>query len=312
MNATQMAVSLSGYLHPAYAASFAEFGHPRELAGCGGWILERPIPGFEDHDAMGCYPLFACRDWSRLHQDLEQIGAGLVCLGLVTDPFGDYTPADLQRCFGDVMLPFKEHYIVDLANWKNKVLDRTTRKRIRKAFEHLVVEVCPDPQQHLEDWIRLYQVLINRHSIGTLRAFSRTAFARQLEIPGLIMYRAAFRGRTVGIQFVFLQGEVAYGHLIAFDEVGYQLGASYAIDAFALEHLAGAACWFDLGGAPGLTDSQGAGLREYKLHWASATRQTYFCGRIFNPARYAAIAQAKELAGANYFPSYRQGEFGQA
>lgn len=312
MIATRLApaVALSGYLHPAYAASLAEFGVPRPLPHCGGWILERAIPGFADRDAMGCYPLFACQDWSRLHQDLEEIGDSLVCLGLVTDPFGDYEPAYLRRCFGAVMVPFKEHYIVDLGNWKNKVLDRTTRKRIRKAFAQLVVEVCPQPRDYLQDWIRLYGVLVQRHSIGALRAFSRTAFARQMEIPGLIVYRAAFQGQTVGMQLVFLQGEVAYGHLIAFDETGYRLGASYAIDAFALEHLAGLARWFDLGGAPGLAEGSASGLREYKLHWATGTRQTYFCGRIFDSQRYAAIARATGLAGAAYFPAYRQGEYG--
>ena len=35
----------SGYLHPNYAQSLAEFGKPRELTNCGGWILEREIPG---------------------------------------------------------------------------------------------------------------------------------------------------------------------------------------------------------------------------------------------------------------------------
>ncbi len=46
-----------GYLSSAYAESLAEFGRPRELAKCGGWILERKIPGTDLHDAMGCYPL---------------------------------------------------------------------------------------------------------------------------------------------------------------------------------------------------------------------------------------------------------------
>jgi hypothetical protein len=306
------AIQLSGYLHPAYAASLAEFGRPRELPRSGGWILERQIDGFEDRDAIGCYPLFTCQDWSRLHQDLEELSDDLVCLGLVTDPFGEYDQNYLRRCFKDAVTPFKEHYIVDLENWKNKNLDRTTRKRIRRAFELLVVEVCPRPLDYLEDWIRLYDVLIERHSIGSLGAFSRAAFARQFEIPGLWMVRAAYQGQTVGIQCVFLQGEVAYGHLIAFDEIGYQLGASYAIDAFVFERLSGSVRWFDLGGVPGLKDEKGGGLREYKLHWATTTRSTYFCGRIFGPSRYAAIAQARRLAGASYFPSYRQGEFGKS
>jgi hypothetical protein len=60
----------SGYMHPNYAHSLREFGEPRELPGSGGWILERIIPGTPYRDAMGCYPLFACNDWSKLANDL--------------------------------------------------------------------------------------------------------------------------------------------------------------------------------------------------------------------------------------------------
>ena len=46
---------------------------------------------------MGCYPLFACQDWSQLSADLENIEDDLIALSLVTDPFGEYTPAYLQQ-----------------------------------------------------------------------------------------------------------------------------------------------------------------------------------------------------------------------
>ncbi len=53
---------MTGYLHRHYALSLAQSGTARELPGGGGWILERRIPGFPYCDAMGGYPLFACRD----------------------------------------------------------------------------------------------------------------------------------------------------------------------------------------------------------------------------------------------------------
>ena len=56
---------MSGYMHLGYAESLVEFGTPRELPRSGGWVLERQIPGFSYRDAMGCYPLFACQDWSQ-------------------------------------------------------------------------------------------------------------------------------------------------------------------------------------------------------------------------------------------------------
>jgi len=97
---------MNGYAHPLYAQSLREFGTPRELQHCGGWVLKRAVPGGSAHDAMGCYPLFACRDWSQLHVDLEQLEPDIVALSLVTDPFGAYQLGDLQRCF-DRVIPFK-------------------------------------------------------------------------------------------------------------------------------------------------------------------------------------------------------------
>ncbi len=77
----------AGYAHREYAESLAEFGTPRSLPECGGNILERRIPNFSYHDAMGSYPMFACQNWSRLRADLENIRDELVSLSLVTDPF---------------------------------------------------------------------------------------------------------------------------------------------------------------------------------------------------------------------------------
>ena len=78
-----------GYAHPFYAASLAEFGAPLRLPRCGGWVLERSVPGGHARDAMGCYPLFVCQDWRALAADLDDLD-GPVSLSLVSDPFGDY------------------------------------------------------------------------------------------------------------------------------------------------------------------------------------------------------------------------------
>ena len=95
-----------GYAHRDYAASLVEFGRPRELPNCAGWILERGIPGSSAFDAMGCYPLFSCRDWSALPDDLEALRGQVVSLSVVLDPFGRATPEFLQKCFPDICIPF--------------------------------------------------------------------------------------------------------------------------------------------------------------------------------------------------------------
>ena len=90
-------------------------GRPiRWLPASGGWLLERPIAGSDYRDAMGCYPLFVCRDWGGLAADLEPLRHELVSLALVTDPFGQYDEALLHGCF-DVVMPFKPHFVADLS-----------------------------------------------------------------------------------------------------------------------------------------------------------------------------------------------------
>src|SRR5918998_5873384 len=135
----QKAEAVTGYAHPAYAESLAEFGTPRELPRCGGWILQRQVPDFPYRDGMGCYPLFACEDWSQLRSDLESLSPELVTLSLVADPFGEHDLAYLRRCF-DILSPFKRHFIVNLNYDANTFVSSHHRRYARKALREVRVE----------------------------------------------------------------------------------------------------------------------------------------------------------------------------
>ena len=125
-------VAASGYLHPDYARSVSEFGVPRALSRCGGWVVERSIGGSDQRDAMGCYPLFACSDWRRLGRDLDDLRAALVSLVLVADPFGEYTAGELDAAF-DVVRTFKEHFVVELSEVAVNRLARSHRRNLAAA-----------------------------------------------------------------------------------------------------------------------------------------------------------------------------------
>jgi hypothetical protein len=301
---------MGGYMDQSYAASFAELGTPRELPHCQGWILERQIPGFPYRDAMGLYPLFCCNDWSQLHADLDELGDDLVSLTLVTDPFGEYDSTYLQHCFKDLTLPFKEHFIIDLDRPLNKVVSRHHRQRSNKALRDVTVEVCDEPLGFIDEWITLYSGLVEKHGITGMHAFSRTAFTKQLTVPGLVMFRAVHEGAVLGISTVLVEGDVGYGHLQAFNERGYELGASYALNWTILEYFVGKVRWLDFGAAAGLADDKADGLTLYKRGWSKETRTAYLCGRILNPELYAKISQEKGTTTTSYFPAYRKGEFG--
>lgn len=296
-----------GYNHPLYAESLREFGTPRELPQCRGWLLERPVPGRAYRDAMGCYPLFACPDWSRLHLDLAAVsGDDLVSVTLVTEPFGEYDEPYLRRCFPDVVRPFKEHFFADLGRLQ---VSRHHRYYARWALRQTTVAVCADPALFLDEWVRLYANLCARQHLRGVKAFSRQAFSRQLTIPGLVVLHATARGVTVGAQLWYVQGEVAHSHLTACSPQGYELRTAYALYGSAIEHFAGKVRWLALGAGAGARGDPNDGLSRFKHGWATGTRTAYLCGRVFSPERYAEAVAARGIAATDYFPAYRQGEF---
>jgi hypothetical protein len=301
----------AGYLHPGYARSLAEFGTPRALPQSGGWILVRRIPDSPYRDAMGCYPLFACQDWSQLYLDVEAIGHDLVSLALVTDPFGVYDAAYLERCFPDVARPFKEHFVVDLKHPLETYVSRHHKRYARKALRSVRVERCADPLHFLEDWLALYDSLIERHDIEGIPAFSKSSFAKQFQIPGLAAYRAIWQQKTVGMILWYLQGPVGYYHLGAYSEEGYDLRASFALFWHAIHAFGGSGelRWLDLGAGSGTRADGKDGLSRFKRGWATGTRTAYFCGRIYDRDRYSQLVLEQQVLSEDYFPAYRVGEF---
>jgi hypothetical protein len=299
----------AGYLHERYAESLSEFGLPRRLPESAAWIIERPISLTAYSDAMGPYPLFLCGDWSKLGADLQAM-TGLVSLALVADPFGDHTPELLRSTFPDVMIPFKEHFVVDLAS--REPGSPSHRYHARRAAKDVSVEAAVDPASWLDEWVRLYEVLAARRRITGIARFSRESFAKQLAVPGIAAFRAVYRAETVGMTLWYRIGNLAYWHLSAFDDAGYRLRASYALAWSAMQYFRdNGVRWLDLGAGAGTRAGEGEGLETYKKGWATGTRTAYFCGRVLDKPRYSALTGAAGGKGVpSYFPAYRAGEFG--
>lgn len=298
----------TGYQHPRYARSFAEFGEPVHLPNCDGWLLERTTPGMCLRDAMGCYPIFACMDWQGLDADLAAVSPSLVSLVLVADPFGNYRLGQLEACFDQVM-EFKEHWVTDLDDPASRHLPRRHRRSVDRALEAVTVETCGRPADMLDDWLVLYRQLTARHGIQGIRAFSRKAFAIQLETPGLVMFRASVDGETVGLHQWMVHGGVAYGHLGATSTRGYDTQAAYALYWHAREYFRGGVGWLDLGSAPGSTDQHAHGLIRFKKGWATGRRPSYLCMRVFQPDNYRALCEVSIQANDAFFPAYRHNDY---
>jgi hypothetical protein len=302
---------MTGYLHHSYAESLAEFGTPRLLPRSRGWILERQIPGCSYKDGMWCYPLFICQHWPRLQDDLDDLGSELVSFSAVIDPFGNQNVDFLEHCFHDVVLPFKQHFVIDLQRDPETFVSSHHRRNVRKALEKLDVEECTRPADFFQEWASLYSVLIARHAIKGIRAFSNRSLARQLDVPGLVMLRAVEGGKTVGMTLWYVQGDVGYYHLGAYNEMGYQMKASFALFWQAIKHFASEGLrWLNLGAGAGTGGDGADGLTRFKRGWATGVRTAYFCGRIFDRQTYTEILRSKGMMTCNYFPAYRAGEFG--
>ena len=241
---------------------------------------------------MGCYPLFACRDWSQLSADLTDLGIALVSLSIVADPFGQYSLRTLHRCF-DYVTPFKEHFVADLRRPIKLIISRHHRYYARKASRAVAVEMCEHPIKFLSDWVSLYAILVRTHNIRGPAALSQASFSKQLSVPGMVAFRALHNGTTVGMTLWYVQGDVAYSHLSAYSDVGYDLRASYALFWTALQHFRLCSLrWVHLGGGAGATAPASEGLVAFKRGWATETRTAYLCGRIFDPPTYQALLEA--------------------
>lgn len=256
---------------------------------------------------MGCYPLFACRDWSRLQEDLEALPGELVSVAMVTDPFGDYDEDLLCCCFPDVMKPFKAHFVAELTKPIDSIASKHHRYYARKALHDVTIEVHKNPVAFVDEWTDLYSTLIERHHLKGIKAFSREAFIHQLSLPGTVLLRAIADNETIGAHIWYVQDVVAYSHLAACNERGYEKMASYALYWRALEYFSGQVRWLDIGAGAGTTVLP-SGLDQFKSGWSTGTRPAYFCGRIYDQDRYAEIARARNTLNSSYFPAYRQGE----
>jgi len=256
---------------------------------------------------MGCYPLFACKDWAQLENDLDDLGPDLVCISLVTDPFGNYIEGDLKTSFTTV-IPFKDHFVADLDQSMEQIVSKHHRYYAQRALQRMEVTKVPNPVDYLAEWCTLYDHLISRHKLKGIRAFSKRAFADQLQVPGLVAFRASVDSQTVGMHLWYTQGNIAHSHLSAVNTQGYELMASYALYWQAIHEFAGNVRWLNFGAGAGFHDDDG-GLTRFKRGWATDTRRAYFCGRIFDQATYEKIAAAKGIKGSRYFPAYREGEF---
>ena len=276
-----------------------------ELPRCAGWLLGRKIPGTDNRDATGCYPVFSCRDWDHIGRDLANLPTDLVSTTLLTCPFSGVAPSFLRAQF-DVVKPYKDHPLTDLRRPIDTVVSRHHRRYVRKALTRVSVEPC-DPAAALDEWCALYKHIVVKHAVKGIRAFSRECFRGQLGLAGGFLLKAVHEGRTVGMHWYLTVGDVAHYHLGGLAPEAYALYASFTLHHRAIELLHGHFQWLDLGAGAGVDRSSADGLEGFKRGWSTDAMPTYLCGKILARERYAELS--RRHGDLDYFPAYRFKEF---
>ena len=287
----------------------AEFGEPIALERSGGWLLRRPIPGTSWYDAIAPYPFLVCQDWRALATDLAELESDLVSVSAAPDPFGNYGPDELKAAFPDHLVPFKEHFFADLSVPEVEGVGRKHRKQGERALQNLEVKVCPQPREHLDEWISLFDPVIVRFGLRGMRAFSREAFERHFALPGVTMTRAMLGDRTLAAHVLLQHDGVAYAHLAAHRPEARDHATTYALYLFERRYFTGRARAINWGGVAGVSGDS-SGLSAFKRSWSTGTQPAYFAGRILDRQRYVQLSERLTDPTSRYFPAYRAGEFG--
>jgi hypothetical protein len=257
---------------------------------------------------MGLYPVLVCNRWDRLGKDLAARAEDWVSFSCVVDPFGA-TREQLEDQHFEVARPFKKHWLVNLEVPYEDAVSSHHRYYARYAARNGVeVHRVRATRDKIDVWSRLYDQLIERHDITGIQAFSRAAFSRQFDVPGLVMFFAEYDGQPAAAHLWYEMGDVAYSHLSAQSDAGYDHSASYALHREAIRYFDARVAWLNLGGGAGLTVNADDGLSRFKEGWATDARPSLLCGRVLQPAVYEALAAERGVEDSAYFPTYRAGE----
>ena len=297
--------TISGYYHKDYAQAFAHLGAVVPLSSANGWLLQKNIANTVFCDLTSCYPFLCCQHWDKLALDLSHLNDQNVSLTLMTDPLATLQAKKMAEFF-DVFKLYKQHYIVDLKI--NYLLSFSShhQREIKRTTVKLHVELIEKPITLLAEWLTLYQQLITRHSIKGITAFSEHAFRQQFSVPGLVMFAAYAEQGLAGIALWYQSQHNAYYHLTAYNTLGYQYGASYALMAASLDYFCQQDLhWASLGAGAGVYAKQRDGLADFKAGFATTTKPVYLAGKILNPTRYQLLSEQTQTSHSSYFPAYR-------
>ncbi len=286
------------YASSVYANSFGSGYEPINMEKAGFYVLKRKIPGTEYYDAMGCYPLTIFENGVDIEKDLKNLKSHkIISLVGVTDAFFCPEQESLKKQFDHVM-PFKEHFINDLGI--ESEYSKHHRYEVRKAQKLCKTKII-ELSDYIKEWYQLYKMLIEKHSIKGIQAFTENYFSEIAKLKPITV--AAFiNDELVSAHIWFEYKGYVYSHLAASSEAGYKSSASYAIYDYSLKMFREKGFKsVDIGAGAGVSDSS-SGLTFLKKGFGNKSIMCYIYGKIIDKEIYEKLSKGKS---SSYFPEYR-------
>ena len=283
------------YTSKEYAESFSFQGYKSvELNDNGIWLLERPIPGTNYFDLMGCYPLTTFdRD------DNFSYSGEAISMTMVSDIFSQPEISELSNQFDYVQF-FKPHYYIDFS--KEITFSDHHKYEIKRALKKGCIVKRVALSEVIEEWNSFYSNLISRHNITGIQTFHPKAFDAIKNSDKLVTFAVYHEDKPINLHICIIHNQYAYSHLNAASELSYKLGASYLVyDAFINYFKDNGYAAIDVGGGAGVNETSN-GMTKFKQGFSNAEKDCYICGKVLNENVYNQLS--KDKVGA-FFPLYR-------
>lgn len=262
--------------HPTTSAAYA-----RALRDAETEVLE--VPEWETYvlirasaggmlQATGLKPLAGLRPGGDISGGLERLrDAGVRSISLVTDPMWCPELDVLKGSFNSCR-EFKTYFIVD-REAKQVQIRKRHRNRINRALRSAEVRKI-SLADHLDSWLRIYEENVRRRQI---RNAYRPEYFEQLAELGALEVIAVIKDERFVTMTLWLRHEdVLYYREGASSEEGFEISASYAAFAYAIEHAAPCSYVF-LGGSVAMYDDHSDGMATFRRGFANATVPCYLC-----------------------------------
>ena len=303
------------YASTEYSRAFKGLGQVTYIESLGVSAILRNIPGTDRVDAAALYPMaWPIHPESATNLRAELAHYNAVSLVLVVDPFCDAIADGWLPDIFDLARPYKTHYMRAPQNNAQPVVplySRHHRRNVRLAKSSCTLREVAF-SSILNDWHRLYDVLIARNKLTGIHQFSRSYFEELCDMPGLRTFGAFVGDDLVAASLWFAWNNHVMLHLAASSTQGYKCGAAFGNFDLAVQHFSdrsrinfgGEA---DLPPSPNADSAELTGLGRFKSGFANETRQSWICGLVADQDAYQSLCARNDVNTQDfrYFPAYR-------